>query len=269
MTFKIDTHNCLTIEANSQFNNLLKDKTIQLIPQTNSSNTPYIILKPDNQIGETKFLKVIFSDENIFTLEIRTEVGNTWKQYRYITNDKNEAYEIINNYFIYYTAPDLQRWKNITYELLNNSQNNEIDKTSLKNAKKLLIMSDSEIEFDMINFLNEYSKKTQDVIISTWETNNISKLYFSNKGIRNGDINWLDIEEKSRLEFLYNNARSKFENDQNMMIMSYIDECIAWKKNKRKFTKGEINLFFFEKKLKIPYDMIDIFYLTVNDKLMA
>jgi len=228
---------------------------------------PYIILKPDNQIGETVFLKIFFGEDNIYTLEIRTESGDTWKQYRYITNDKIEALKIINNYFINNTAPDLQKWKNITYDLLNNSQNNEIDKISLENAKKLLEKSDCDIEIEMINFLKEYSEKTQDIFISIWETNNIGKLYFSRKGIKNGDLNGLELEEKSRLEFIYNNARSIFENDQKMMIMSYIDECIAWKKYNRKFTKGEINLFFFEKKLKVPHDMTDIFYISVNDRL--
>jgi hypothetical protein len=155
MIFKIHTENCLTVEANSLINDLLSNDIIQLIPNITQQNNAYIVLEPDQSIDNSIYLQILFNEDKTFILETRVTSGDSWKHYRFISNDKNETLSIVKNYFIYNEAPDLKMWKDITYEILNRKNYGNIDKESIENINKLFENTDAFIKSDLHNYFNK------------------------------------------------------------------------------------------------------------------
>jgi hypothetical protein len=105
--------------------------------------------------------------------------------------------------------------------------------------------------------------------ISKWKFYLINEQYLQSKGIFCSRHS-LGTENTYRYQNIYESVEEEFEDEQSKELLSYIDVCIDWAtaKNKKKITKGDIDLFFYEKNLKIPSDMYivkDIFYRKVKE----
>lgn len=93
--------------------------------------------------------------------------------------------------------------------------------------------------------------------------------YFRNNGIRalHG------VSDKHRYALLdirrevYNKYKEDTEEAYYNNIMSFISECVATVKNKKKITKPEIDIFFKEKSMQVPGPIKEMFRTKVNQQL--
>jgi len=256
------THDGFVLDRNAQSFALILDEFFRLAPGENN----YIILQPGNKDDSSPFLAVALSDNNTYTLEFRTEYNNAWKVYRYVTSDRNETMSIMEKYFSNGEVTGFQKWKDITYEILNEIENETEDKTGNENARQLFTHSDDAIIRDMTNFFhlnatNKYGLESApyDMFIK----------YYQSKGI--ASLDRISREYFERLSGLSQIAVDLFgQEHQDALIkkvMSLVGECVAWKPQNRKFTKVEIDTFLYEKNIRVSGNIRDMFYLKVNDTL--
>jgi hypothetical protein len=270
MEFKFVAENGIIIPSGTDYSSLL----VATINHLNADDNRFFAIYPAEVINSSVFMAVEFNENNTFTLETRIRKESTWKQYRYITSDKNEVITIFGNYYCHNIAPDLSAWKDITYELLNKENSREYDEDDYERAKELCSLQQDELINDIVKFIIEQSRKdgSYDEFNITTPTHAYVELYFQSKGINHFYGLQNTGEYYTRLYNIYNKVATVFYEKMELQhynkIMSYIDDCIKWGGGKNKFTKADIDLFFYEKKIKVRRGEIkNMFYAKVNEKI--
>ncbi|MDR0526257.1 MAG: hypothetical protein LBG79_00345 [Spirochaetaceae bacterium] len=270
MEFKFDAENGIIIPSGIDGIHLI----IATISCLNTDDNSFFVIYPSEAINSSVFMAVQFNENNTYTLETRIKNESTWKQYKYITSDRNEVITIFRNYYCHNIVPDLTSWKDITYEILNRENSHEYDEDDYEKAKELSSLSQDELINDIVQFIIEQSKKDGSYDESNWTTHTHAyvELYFKSKGINHFYELQNTGEYYIKLYNTYNKAANAFYEKMELQyynkIMSYIDDCIRWGNGKVKFTKAEIDLFFHEKQIKVHRAEIkNMFYTKVNEKL--
>jgi hypothetical protein len=268
--FKLFAGNGIFVSSNIDYKYLL----IDTISRLNADDDGYFIVEPSEPINSSVFLAVKFNENDTYTLDMRIQSESTWKQFRYITSDRNVVIEIFTNYFCHNIIPSLSDWKDITYELLNNKNSQEYDEDDYEKSKELCSLEPDKLINEIVNFIVEQSRKdgSYDEYNWTTPTHAYVELFFQNKGINHFYGLQNTGEYYTKLYNIYNKAADIFYEKMELQhynkIMSYIDECIRWSAGKRKVTKAEVDLFFYEKKIKVRRgELKNMFYAKVNEKL--
>jgi len=102
----------------------LRDINIAIDTLDVNADNPFIILDPSEPIDNSNFVQVVYyceryNDVNIYQTEIQFAEGKKFRQYKYVTINKLEVKEIFKNYFLFQKIPNLDLWKDITDEVVN------------------------------------------------------------------------------------------------------------------------------------------------------
>jgi predicted GTPase len=94
-------------------------------------------------------------------------------------------------------------------------------------------------------------------------------LYLRSIGIEN--IYSISDAHRYKIQSIFKKAIQTFndkkEKEYLENIMSFINTCISWKPNNKKFTKLEIDIFFRERNIKTSGIIKEIFRNKLNEKL--
>jgi len=230
------------------------------------------MLEPLSNLNDSIFLHVQINDQGIYAIDTRIQKGDSWKHYRYKTNDKNEVLLIFSQYFELKKTPDISSWKDITFEILNSYENQNNYPEDYDKANELCSMSSDDLIKEIASFIRIKAMEHSKIygVESIYPTNSHMREFFQTKGIQ--DFLRLSGESAQKLLNFYNSAGKMYYEEEEkrnyIKIMSYVDKCVIWAKGKKKLTKAEIDMFLYENNIKIKKaDLKNIFYLKVNEKL--
>lgn len=311
MDFMIQSGNSPeAIKSNHIDLNLIDDE-FRRIMENKEIGANFFILEPSSKIQCSTFLQVIYAKNRGFLIEIQLERDGKLEQYRSIFKEKEIVIKLFRDYYFNNIIPDYKSWMDITdYVIGNNSDDNgkEIRNQIIVERKNeidddegipipeeelileqdqinliLKLLDDPELGSDFKCFLQDLFKENIAENAMWWT--GIDK-YLQKKGITCGfkNLSIMYSRESGKQEgyFLHEKLNMIFrpildefyiykENEFYDLIFGWVDDCIRWKPNNKKFTKAEIDLYFLEKlrnkNIKVTGPKKDMFRVKVNEKL--